>query len=44
MVHPFKQGMLENACPMADVFSTLSEQIAELKMLKENANFDMAPS
>jgi adenylate cyclase len=44
MVHPFSNGMLEQACPMADVFSALNEQLNELKMLKENVDFEMAPS
>jgi len=44
MVNPFNQGMLNNACPMADIFSTLNEQMAELKMLKESSNFEMAPA
>jgi len=44
MVNPFKQGMLQQACPMADIFSAINDQMNELKLLKDNANFDMAPA
>jgi hypothetical protein len=29
---------------MADIFAELTSQLGELKILKENAAFDMAPS
>lgn len=44
LVKPFKQGMLAQACPMADIFAGLQESLEELKALKEAADFDMAPS
>jgi len=44
MVNPFKQGMLQQACPMTDILSAINDQISELKMLKESATFDMAPA
>jgi len=44
MINPFKPGMLQQACPMSDILSTITEQMAELKMLKENANFEMGPA
>jgi adenylate cyclase len=45
MVNPFKNGMLEQACPMENVLGTLADQLNELKMLKEAVgDFEMAPS
>lgn len=44
MMRPFKDGMLNQACPMADVFGELSSQLAELKAFKENNDIDIAPS
>jgi adenylate cyclase len=44
MVNPFKDGMLSQACPMADVLGSLQEQLGELRMLKENAEMVMAPA
>ena len=44
MVHPFKDGMLDQACPMADILETVSSQLEELKTMKEQVDFDMAPS
>ena len=44
MVRPFKDGMLEQACPMSDVLASLADQLSELKMLKESVDFEMAPS
>ena len=44
MIKPFRDGMLNQACPMSDVFGALNEQLAELKILKESAGFEMASS
>ena len=48
MVRPFKNGMLEQACPMADVLAEVASQLDELKMLRQQADeqsgFQMAPS
>ena len=44
MIRPFKDGMLNQACPMADILTELSGQLQELKQLKEQADIDMAPS
>ncbi|KAK5712018.1 hypothetical protein LTR15_012086 [Elasticomyces elasticus] len=35
MVRPFKDGMLNQACPMNDVLSEISSQLEELKRYKE---------
>lgn len=45
MVNPFKNGMLEQACPMENVLGSLVDQLNELKLLKEAVGeIDMAPS
>jgi adenylate cyclase len=48
MVRPFKNGMLEQACPMADVLAEVASQLDELKTLRQQADeqsgFQMAPS
>lgn len=44
MIRPFRKGMLEQACPMADIFQGLQDQMSELKMLKESIDMEMAPS
>ena len=44
MIRPFKDGMLTQACPMSEIMSDVASQLEELKMLKEQADFTMAPS
>ena len=44
MVRPFKDGMLEQACPMADVLAEVASQLDELKVLRRQADFEMAPA
>jgi adenylate cyclase len=44
MVRPFKDGMLEQACPMADILSEVASQLDELKVLRRQADFEMAPA
>jgi adenylate cyclase len=44
MVRPFRNGMLAQACPMADVLGELTNQLVELAALREQADFAMAPS
>lgn len=44
MIRPFSNGMLDQACPMAEILSELSSQMDELKWFKEQADFTMAPS
>jgi adenylate cyclase len=44
MVRPFKDGMLEQACPMADILGEVASQLDELKVLRLQADFEMAPS
>ncbi|KAF2426187.1 hypothetical protein EJ08DRAFT_593925 [Tothia fuscella] len=45
LVRPFSNGgLLDQACGMAEIFGELTNQLDELKMLKENAAFDMAPA
>ena len=43
-MRPFKNGMLNQACPIADILGELTSQLAELKSYKEQeaANFDAA--
>ncbi|EON67891.1 hypothetical protein W97_07388 [Coniosporium apollinis CBS 100218] len=42
IIHPFRNGMLQNACPMSDIFSELTSQLSELQALREAADFEMA--
>lgn len=44
MVRPFKNGMLEQACPMHDILTDVASQLSELKELRRQADFEMAPS
>ena len=44
MVRPFKDGMLQQACPMADILGEVASQLGELKALRRQADFDMAPA
>lgn len=44
MVRPFKDGMLEQACPMADILGEVASQLDELKVLRRQADFEMAPA
>ena len=44
LVRPFKQGMLDKACPMAEIFQELSGHLGELKAIKEQIDIEMAPS
>jgi adenylate cyclase len=44
MFRPFKDGMLNQACPMSEILGELSSQLEELKTFKEQADFTMAPS
>lgn len=44
MLRPFHNGMLTQACPMAEILSDLSSQLEELKSFKEQTDFAMAPS
>lgn len=48
MVRPFKEGMLEQACPMNDILSEVASQLCELKELRRQADsqaeFEMAPA
>nr|POE48068.1 adenylate cyclase [Quercus suber] len=44
MIRPFKNGMLNQACPMSEILGNLTSQLAELKTYKEQADFPMAPS
>ena len=44
MIRPFKNGMLEHACPMTDIFADLTSQLAELQTYRDQADFPMAPS
>lgn len=34
MIRPFANGMLEQACPMAEILGDLTSQLDELKRLK----------
>ncbi|KAK5135699.1 hypothetical protein LTR08_004685 [Meristemomyces frigidus] len=45
MMRPFKDGMLNQACPMSDIFGQLASQLEELKSYKEQEeDFDSAPA
>ena len=44
MVRPFKDGMLEQACPMADILGEVASPLDELKVLRRQADFEMAPA
>ncbi|KAF2835091.1 hypothetical protein M501DRAFT_942853 [Patellaria atrata CBS 101060] len=44
LVSPFSEGMLAHACPMADVFKTLTASLEELRQYKAQEEFTMAPS
>ncbi|EMC95818.1 hypothetical protein BAUCODRAFT_71294 [Baudoinia panamericana UAMH 10762] len=44
MMRPFKDGMLAQACPMSDILSEMTTQLEELRMMKEQADFDIAPA
>lgn len=45
MIRPFKDGMLSQACPMSDILSDLTNQLDELRSLKEQVgDLDMMPS
>ncbi|EME42487.1 adenylate cyclase-like protein [Dothistroma septosporum NZE10] len=47
MVKPFKNGILDQACPMLDILGDLGAQLEELKSLRSQAEeqgFEMAPS
>jgi len=45
MLRPFKDVMLNQACPMSDILGELTSQLEELKMYKEQAgDFDIAPA
>lgn len=48
MIRPFKEGMLNQACPMSDILTELTSQLDELKTLKQQQEddygFEMAPS
>jgi len=48
MVRPFKDGMLEQACPMADILGDVASQLNELKVIRRQAEeadgFEMAPA
>lgn len=42
IVHPFRDGMLEHAGPIGDVFKELQSQLAELATIKESIDFEMS--
>jgi len=45
MVRPFGSSpMLEQACPMSDIFAELQNSMKELAAFKAEAEFPMAPS
>jgi adenylate cyclase len=44
MVRPFRDGMLSQACPMAEIFASLTSSLQELQVMKQSVDFDMAPS
>ncbi|KAK4545032.1 hypothetical protein LTR36_003583 [Oleoguttula mirabilis] len=45
MLRPFKDGMLDQACPMSDILGELGSQLEELKAYKQQeADYDLAPA
>jgi adenylate cyclase len=46
MIRPFKDGMLAQACPMSDIFSELTSQLDQLKVLQQmqNDSADVSPA
>ena len=45
MMRPFKDGMLTQACPMADIMGDLASQLEELKSYRaQEADFESAPA
>lgn len=34
MIRPFKNGVLNQACPMSEILAELAAQLAELKVMK----------
>ena len=45
MLRPFKDGMLTQACPIAEIMSDLALQLQELKSYKDQAaDFESAPA
>jgi adenylate cyclase len=41
MMRPFKNGMLNQACPMAEIFAELAAQLNDLQALKAQTNNNM---
>lgn len=44
LMRPFKDGMMEQSCPMTDIFRELTASLEELKAFKEQNDFDIAPA
>ncbi|KAF2862295.1 PP2C-domain-containing protein [Piedraia hortae CBS 480.64] len=44
MVRPFRDGMLDQAGPMADILTELASQLAELKAIRADMDFPVAPA
>lgn len=45
LVKPFtRHGMLQNACPMDEIFGALTSQLQELQIYRETNDINMAPS
>lgn len=49
MIRPFKNGMLNQACPISEILTDLNKQLEELRVLKlrvaeETEGLEMAPS
>ncbi|KAI9725159.1 MAG: cysteinyl-tRNA synthetase [Chrysothrix sp. TS-e1954] len=44
LMRPFNQGILQQACPMTDIFAELKAQMEELQTLKQQVEIDIAPS
>ncbi|KAL9057774.1 MAG: hypothetical protein Q9162_002115 [Coniocarpon cinnabarinum] len=42
LVRPFKNGIMEGACPMADVFAELAGSLKELETLRSQVDIEMA--
>lgn len=44
LVRPFRQGMLQQACSMSEIFRDLTDSLAELQTYREANEIDLAPS
>lgn len=44
LYRPFRNGLLESACPLSDIFAELTNDLSELQRYRQQAEIDMEPS